>query len=303
MTRRTRKPMFRLTARVNNIDALLPPSACGEMAEMMIEAPDGTLCPCTEGPSGASSSTIDNRTRAALNGSVMDGLFSAFDARDPLSQFTQVADAGNVMSDGNAPLDKQIPTPNPHPETNEPSITSTEALSDGDLKMLELLMEYKPGTEGYHLYVEGPNLICPAEFECSAAFIADQMTRYAVPGRSAKTQVENKEVNPIYDPRAPLIPGTGDVQTFIYDNGLRVINQTQENHVLHDGAIIRTAYQKDGAWYVMTVGVGNNLKEPLGISSALIAYINNWQGPKIFEHIDNQIRQNILRIYLTGHGN
>ncbi len=66
----------------------------------MVTQPDGTLCPCTEGPSAINSSTIDNRTRAALNGSVMDGLFSAFDAGDPLSQFTQVADAGNVMSDG-----------------------------------------------------------------------------------------------------------------------------------------------------------------------------------------------------------
>lgn len=62
----------------------------------MIEQPDGTLCPCADAD------------LKEIEGRVMDGLFSAFDTQDPLSGFTQVADAGNVMSDGEDGTDNHV---------------------------------------------------------------------------------------------------------------------------------------------------------------------------------------------------
>ena len=115
-TRGPKRPMFKLSFNYSGGGGFDP--ACREVSELMTEQPDGTLCPCTStnAPSSALSSNLDDRTRAALGGSLMDGLFNAFDTQDPLSGFTQVASAGTVMGGG------AVGTPLPHERPNIPKV-------------------------------------------------------------------------------------------------------------------------------------------------------------------------------------
>ena len=46
----------------------------------------------------------------------------------------------------------------------------------------------------------------------------------------------------------------------------------------------------DGSWSVTTHGTGHNLWSPL------LNAVNQWQGPKIFDHLDAEMR-NRIRVY------
>lgn len=78
----------------------------------------------------------------------------------------------------------------------------------------------------------------------------------------------------------------GRVLTLVSDDGMSITNITMRLHVLHDGQITRTLSTEDGAWYVTTRGIGNNVV-PGGAS------MNQWQGSKIFNYVDSQMRANI----------
>jgi len=58
-------------------------------------------------------------------------------------------------------------------------------------------------------------------------------------------------------------------------------------HVLYNGQITREAYQaEDGAWFVVTRGIGNN-------ETPLMGEINQYAGPIIFGEMDRKLAQNI----------
>ena len=146
---------------------------------------------------------------------------------------------------------------------------------------------YSPERPGYHTYTSGPHVVCPAELRCSREEMADQMARFAVPGQSPDQPVQNGKPYSVYDPFTGMY--AGGVFTTVSPDGLTTQNRTRPGHLLHDGQITREATQNpDGSWSVFTIGSGNNFL-PLGAEANALA------GPRIFERVDEQMRQEILR--------
>ncbi len=144
---------------------------------------------------------------------------------------------------------------------------------------------YDPDKPGWHDYKAGPNIVCTAEDSCSAPEIADHLSRFAVPGQNPAIPAEDNKIYPVYDPITGIY--AGDVRTRISADGLSVRNTTQENHILHDGQITRSATQNpDGSWSVTTRGIGNNVTPGMNIA-------NQYGGPVIFDILDKRMRENI----------
>ena len=123
--------------------------------------------------------------------------------------------------------------------------------------------------------------------QCSREEMADQMSRFAVPGQSPDHPVVSGQKYRVYAP----VTGTfaGNVRTAVSPDGLTVQNTTQPGHLLYDGQITRTATQNaNGSWDVTTVGTGNNIWP--GMATA-----NEVTGPGIFDNVDEQMRENIAR--------
>lgn len=144
---------------------------------------------------------------------------------------------------------------------------------------------YSSDRPGWHDYTAGPNIVCTAEQNCSSQEIADQLSRFAVPGQRADIPTISDSDNWVF------LPGTsipaGQVHTDISDDGLVVQNATLPDHILYDGVAIRSAYQNaDGSWSVTTHGFGNNFFPFMDMA-------NQYFGPSIFDALDNQMRDNI----------
>jgi len=148
---------------------------------------------------------------------------------------------------------------------------------------------YSSDKAGWHEY-KVQNLICSAEMACTREEIIDQLSRFAVPGQDPSKPVVNNNIYSASDPRSILGQQLGgSVITNISSDGLTIRNTTLPfpAHIFSDGVIVRTATQSsDGAWYITTHGYGNNV-----IPGA--ATINEIQGPKIFNFVDEQMRRNI----------
>lgn len=148
-------------------------------------------------------------------------------------------------------------------------------------------VEYSPSQPGYHDYTAGPNVVCPAEPRCTPEEIADQMSRFSLPGRSPAEPIQSLKTYRVHDPETGMF--VGHVQSVISDDGLTVQNITRPGHIFHDGEITRSASQRsDGTWTVTTRGTGNNVYPGM-------SYVNQWFGPGIFNGLDSQMRANIER--------
>ena len=144
---------------------------------------------------------------------------------------------------------------------------------------------FSPDKSGWHYYPAGPNLVCTAQQGCSKEDMADQLSRFAVPGQDPRKPLENNNDYNVLDPVFGMRVGT--VNTRVSSDGLVVINRTNSDHIFFNGIITRTATQdEDGSWYVTTQGVGNNVY--LGMN-----LINQDAGPSIFSTLDQQMRDNI----------
>ena len=65
-------------------------------------------------------------------------------------------------------------------------------------------------------------------------------------------------------------------------------------HWFFDGVVIRRLTQtEDGAWYVTTRGVGNNIEPGMSVANQLV-------GPEVFNELDRQMRANIERHHGKG---
>jgi RHS repeat-associated protein len=143
---------------------------------------------------------------------------------------------------------------------------------------------YSPCSAGWHYYsnANNPSLVCPAIYHCRADEMMDYLLRFAYPNQ---------------DPAIPVSPGgtypvgfngvslrqLGMISVDISDDGLTSINTTLPGHIFYNGTITRTVSQgADGAWYVTTTGVGNNVV--LGMNIA-----NQVMGPDIFDTLDKQM--------------
>jgi hypothetical protein len=138
-----------------------------------------------------------------------------------------------------------------------------------------------------HANHAGPNQICPAKLNCNAAEIAYYLSRASVPGQDPSLPVENGERYFVFDPRNGL--PAGYVRSRVSPDGLTIVNRTLPGHIFHDGKIIRHAtHNRDGSWSVITFGAGTN-------TSPILNLLNQFQGPKIFDYLDQQLSQRILR--------
>ena len=113
------------------------------------------------------------------------------------------------------------------------------------------------------------------------------MSRFAVPGQDPSKPVEHDQTYDVCDPRYDVY--AGQVRTYISSDGLTITNYTIPGHVLHEGKIVRKALRAfDGSWSITTTGTGNNIYPGMN-------EINEWQGPKIFDLMDQKLRHNIER--------
>ncbi len=149
---------------------------------------------------------------------------------------------------------------------------------------------FDPNAPGWHHYQAGPNLVCAGG--CAHEEMVDQLARYSLPGRDPSMPIEDEGRYPVH------IPGTnlyvGDVDTRMENNGLTIENRTKEGHIFFDGIVIRQLTQApDGAWYVTTHGLGNNVE--LGTN-----VVNQLVGPEVFNELDRQMRANIERHHGKG---
>lgn len=152
--------------------------------------------------------------------------------------------------------------------------------------------QFSPNKAGWHHYHAGPNLVCPADLQCSRQEIANQLARYSVPGQDSAKPVEDGKTYPVYEPITRVY--VGSIKTKIDDDGLTITNRTLSGHIFYDGAVVRSARQADdGSWYVTTEGRGNNVKP--GTRS-----INETVGPEIFTRLDQWLRGNIERHHAKG---
>ncbi|RTL49756.1 MAG: hypothetical protein EKK40_15580 [Bradyrhizobiaceae bacterium] len=144
--------------------------------------------------------------------------------------------------------------------------------------------EFNPDQPGWHDY-SNESLVCPADLFCSSQEMADQLARFSVPGRSASMPVDNNAVYNVFIPSTDIY--VGNIQTKVSGDGLTITNRTQPGHIFFDGIVERSAIQADdGAWYVTTRGIGNNVAPGMNM-------VNQVFGPDIFNGLDRQIRINI----------
>ena len=143
-------------------------------------------------------------------------------------------------------------------------------------------IDFSPDKFGWHDYTAGPNLVCPAELQCTKEEMADLMSRFGVPGRDPSKPIEDGQMYAVFDPRTGLFAGW--IRTTVTDDGLTITNTTNALHILYDGKIVRQAVQaEDGSWYVTTRGTGNNWIPGMNL-------MNAWQGRKIFDYMDQKLR-------------
>lgn len=145
---------------------------------------------------------------------------------------------------------------------------------------------YDPRRPGWHSYIQGPDLVCPASLACAQPEIADQLARAAVPGQNPELPVTSGGFTDVYIPHGPYV---GQVRNQISNGGLTITNKTVAPHIFYDGEVVRTAVQgPNGEWYAITSGLGNNVVPGMNM-------INEFVGPDIFRDLDEQLKSNIAR--------
>jgi len=116
--------------------------------------------------------------------------------------------------------------------------------------------------------------------------MAEYLSRFAYPGQDPAYLTRSPSENLVEDP-CDHIPG-GLVKTEISKDGFTVTNTTRWLHPFYSGTVVRTARFVNGGWYVTTRGFGNNVLPGM-------AEVNEKYGPKIFDRIDDQMREYIAR--------
>jgi len=255
-----------------------PPSSPPSMPSAAPESPPASAPPEAAKPSGPSDS------------------FASDGARGPRDQGDSFDAAGAAAADKAEPAKDHAWDPAKDKEIPEGLPTDN----------------YSPDKPGWHSY-QLSNVVATADMKVTPDEMRDYMTRHAVPGQDpSKPIMEQGQESVVTDPRALgrdaqdarwLTTGETDkVKTYISNDGLSISNFTEQGHSLHDGRITRTATQQpDGSWVMTTRGYGNNDGKFLGnnwlgdatANPYMAARFNEWQGPKIFNAVDQQMAANI----------
>lgn len=140
-----------------------------------------------------------------------------------------------------------------------------------------------PHAPGWHDYYAGPNRVCGSN--CSVKDMVDYVSRFAYPGQDPSVPAVTNNFYLVKDPWYG-VPG-GWVRTIISKDGLTVTNITTRAHALYNGQIVRTATFANGAWQMTTHGWGNNTVPGMN-------EVNQEYGPKIFDRLDEQMKEYIL---------
>ncbi len=148
---------------------------------------------------------------------------------------------------------------------------------------------YSPDRFGWHDYVAGPHMAASNAFNLPQSVVRSEASRAGVPGQDPSEPIRSREAYVAYDPRYGF--PVGRVRSTISPDGLTITNETEFPHLLQDGNVVRRFMRApDGSWYVATRGVGNNV-------IPLMNVLNEWQGPKVFRHMDDAMRDRIERRY------
>jgi hypothetical protein len=140
---------------------------------------------------------------------------------------------------------------------------------------------YSPNKANWHAYQAGPNVVCPAEVQCTYSEMVDRMSRFTYPGQNPADPARDSNIYTVHDVWVGF--RAGDVITEFFNGGATVRNTTLPGHILYDGQIIRNVSQgADGSWSVTTWGVGNNI-------SPVAAWLNVRGGKATFNTVDAQM--------------
>jgi len=153
-----------------------------------------------------------------------------------------------------------------------------------------------------HCY-ETDNIVCPAEFNCTAEEMQEYATMFQYPGQLPWNPVQNNassivapfnmyylvvsipSLGPLLSALNPVVRPLGAIHTTISEDGLTLTNVSEPTHIFHVGDVERSYYQDgDGAWHVRSVGTGTNDTPFFG---ALIDNFNDAVGPSAFNFTDN----------------
>ena len=151
----------------------------------------------------------------------------------------------------------------------------------------------RPDRPGWHDFLSHVNEVCSPELQCNEAAMRTYLLRFAIPGQDPAVPVQSGQRRIVKDPWQGFIPGV--VRTYISSDGLEVTNNTTMFHALHSGTIVRRANKtKSGGWSMVTHGYGNNIYD-------LMDAANQYLGPKIFNEVDRQMADYILKDRNHGH--
>jgi len=159
-----------------------------------------------------------------------------------------------------------------------------------------------------HCY-ETDNIVCPAEFNCTAEEMQEYATMFQYPGQLPWYPVQNglsyivapfsmnpglvsavPGLGPLAVASNPLWRPLGAISVVITNNGLTLTNVSEPTHIFHVGDVERSYSQDaDGAWHVTTIGTGtNDTPDFLGIPfGPIIDNFNDAVGPVAFNGVDN----------------
>jgi len=127
----------------------------------------------------------------------------------------------------------------------------------------------------------------------------DYFLRFAYPGQNPANPVTSGNSYVVGYPftNLPMQFGWGEIVVYVNQDTLISTNITESSHILYDGKVIRHAYEaENGAWYVSTYGLGNNVVHTLPgqLGQVSLASVNQSQGFGIFNDVDANMLAYIL---------
>lgn len=122
--------------------------------------------------------------------------------------------------------------------------------------------------EGYHTYEQDNKVVRVGD--ASEATIEENYREEPYPTLG----ITGGSLLPVTNGQVSNVPLLGSVVHYLVDDTNIIVNVTQEGHRLYPGVVVRELYERDGAYYISSSGIGNG---PLGsLNVGLADWV--WQG-------------------------
>lgn len=122
--------------------------------------------------------------------------------------------------------------------------------------------------EGYHAYEQDNKVVRVGD--ASEATIEENFREEPYPTLG----ITGGSLLPVTNGQVSNVPLLGSVVHYLVDDTNIIVNVTQEGHHLYPGVVVRELYERDGAYYISSSGIGNG---PLGsLNVELADWV--WQG-------------------------